>query len=97
MTASGEESLYDLLGVDRTASKGEIRRAYHRLAVVCHPDRHPEDEHAQERYDALQHIKVCARAPLSSPCLVAERAFGAPCACARSGRGRRPGVAGVSA
>lgn len=30
---------YELLGVSRTSSKDEVRRAYYRLAMIVHPDR----------------------------------------------------------
>ena len=30
---------YSLLGVKKTASQSEIRKAYHRFALKCHPDK----------------------------------------------------------
>ncbi|HVZ70992.1 MAG TPA: DnaJ domain-containing protein [Polyangia bacterium] len=35
----GSDDLYAVLGVERTAAAGEIRRAYRRLALRLHPDR----------------------------------------------------------
>lgn len=32
-------SLYELLQVERTASASQIKQAYYRLALLCHPDR----------------------------------------------------------
>ena len=41
---------YAVLGVDRRASGEEIKRAYRRLTLEHHPDRHPGEPDAQERY-----------------------------------------------
>lgn len=42
-----DSPLYDALGVDVMASKGEIINAYRRLAREWHPDRHRGDEGAK--------------------------------------------------
>ncbi len=41
---------YDVLGVSRTASKDEIKKAYRRLAVQYHPDRNPGDRGSEEKF-----------------------------------------------
>lgn len=41
---------YDLLGVKRTASSAELRRAYRKLARKYHPDINPGDRVAEVRY-----------------------------------------------
>ncbi|KAI9051525.1 hypothetical protein LZ554_004571 [Drepanopeziza brunnea f. sp. 'monogermtubi'] len=41
----GEEiDLYDVLGISKTASKNEIRKAYHKAALQHHPDKVAEDK-----------------------------------------------------
>lgn len=37
---------YEILGVDTGASKGEIKRAYHKQSIVLHPDKETGDEKA---------------------------------------------------
>jgi len=54
---------YALLGVDARASADEIKRAYRRLALATHPDRHPDDPEAEERFRGIS----MAYAVLSDP------------------------------
>jgi molecular chaperone DnaJ len=44
---------YEVLGVERGAEAGEIKKAYRRLAMECHPDHHPGDHTAEERFKEL--------------------------------------------
>jgi DnaJ family protein C protein 9 len=41
--------------VPRNATSAEIKKAYHRLALACHPDKNPDDPNAKERYLFLFH------------------------------------------
>ncbi|KAK8794742.1 hypothetical protein WA158_001723 [Blastocystis sp. Blastoise] len=48
---------YDLLGIDVSSSTKEISKAYRKMAMSCHPDKHPDDPTADTRFDALTKAK----------------------------------------
>lgn len=48
-----EQDLYKVLGVESDASEEDIKKAYRKLALKCHPDRNPGDTAAEERFKEI--------------------------------------------
>jgi curved DNA-binding protein len=50
---SENQNYYEILGVEPTASQEEIKKAFRALALKHHPDHHPGDSEAEERFKAI--------------------------------------------
>ncbi|MCI6660528.1 MAG: DnaJ domain-containing protein [Peptoniphilaceae bacterium] len=47
------QDYYKTLGIEKTASQEEVKKAFRRLAKKYHPDLHPDDPKAQERFKEI--------------------------------------------
>lgn len=47
---SNKKDYYKILGVDKSATAAEIKKAYHQLAMKHHPDRNPDNKEAEAKF-----------------------------------------------
>lgn len=54
-----KKDYYDILGVSKSATKDEIKKAYRKLAIKYHPDKNPDNKEAEEKFkEAAQAYEI---------------------------------------
>ncbi|CAG10064.1 unnamed protein product, partial [Tetraodon nigroviridis] len=49
-------NLYEILGIEKDAAEGDVRRSYYKVSLKVHPDRAPEDPLATEKFQVLGQV-----------------------------------------
>jgi DnaJ family protein C protein 7 len=60
---SKRKDYYKIMGIEKDADDNQIKKAYRKAAIIHHPDKNPDDEHAAERFKDLSEAYECLSDP----------------------------------
>jgi hypothetical protein len=83
---------YKVLGLDKSASQDDIKKAYRKLARKLHPDLNPNDKEANKRFQQINEANEVLT-PRSGRSMISMERIGSM-QMLMSKRGRMPGPAG---
>lgn len=63
MQAMSKRDFYEILGVARNATEADLKSAFRKAAMSCHPDRNPGDKQAEARFKELNEAYQCLSDP----------------------------------
>ena len=60
---SDKRDYYEVLGLSKSASEAEIKKAYRKLALQFHPDKNPDDKGAESKFkEAAEAYEILSNA-----------------------------------